>query len=122
VKLLFDQNLSPDLPHHLADLFPDSIHVRSINLAKADDIDVWEFSRAGGYAIVSKDEDFRQLSLVRGSPPHVVWLRLGNCSTAGVEQSIRLHSKQIAKMEGDASILLLVITPAAAYGVVRSIP
>ncbi len=32
VKLLFDQNLSSKLPHRLADLFPNSTHVREASL------------------------------------------------------------------------------------------
>lgn len=34
-------------------------------------------SKAGGFAIVPKDADFRQLSFLYGSPPKVVWLRVG---------------------------------------------
>ena len=37
MKLLFDQNLSPNLPRSLADLFPGSLHVRQIGLRDADD-------------------------------------------------------------------------------------
>ena len=32
MKLLFDQNLSPCLPRVLTDIYPESIHVREINL------------------------------------------------------------------------------------------
>ena len=37
MKLLFDQNLSYKLAHRLADLFPDSTHVREVSLHEADD-------------------------------------------------------------------------------------
>ena len=38
--------------------------------------------RVNGFAIVSKDADYNSLSVVRGSPPKVIWLLLGNCTTA----------------------------------------
>jgi predicted nuclease of predicted toxin-antitoxin system len=31
--------------------------------------------------VVSKDEDFHRLALLRGAPPKFVWIRLGNCTT-----------------------------------------
>jgi predicted nuclease of predicted toxin-antitoxin system len=74
VKLLFDQNLAPRLVARLADIFPASEHVRDVGLAAGDDLAVWEYAKAGGFAIVSKDADFRQLSFLYGSPPKVVWL------------------------------------------------
>jgi len=37
VKLLFDQNISPDLVRRLHDLFPDSNHVYSLSLHESDD-------------------------------------------------------------------------------------
>ena len=38
---------------------------------------------------VSKDEDFNTLSVIRGSPPKVIWLQLGNCTTSQVESVLR---------------------------------
>jgi predicted nuclease of predicted toxin-antitoxin system len=68
LKLLFDQNLAPRLVARLAGLFPGSEHVRDVGLVSADDSAVWEYARAGGFAIISKDADFRQLSFLYGSP------------------------------------------------------
>ena len=86
MKLLFDQNLSPKLAKRLADLFADSSHVQSEGLDCASDDQVWEHARLNGFAIVSKDADFNNLNVVRGSPPKVIWLVLGNCATAHVRQ------------------------------------
>ena len=68
MMLLFDQNLSPKLVNHLADLFPDSTHVQSVGLDCAIDDQIWEFAKQNGFAIVTKDEDYNNLSVVRGSP------------------------------------------------------
>jgi predicted nuclease of predicted toxin-antitoxin system len=76
MKRRFDQNLSHKLVGRLADLFPDSVHVRHVNLHEADDRTVWEYARVSGFAMVSKDEDFHQLSFLYGAPPKVVWVIL----------------------------------------------
>jgi predicted nuclease of predicted toxin-antitoxin system len=111
VKLLLDQNLAPKLVARLADLFPGSQHVRDVGLAMADDRAVWDYARAGGLAIVSKDADFRQLSFLYGSPPKVVWLRVGNRSTAEIEAVIRANASALEAFDVDPVASMLVITP-----------
>jgi predicted nuclease of predicted toxin-antitoxin system len=80
------------LVHSLADIYPDSLHVREIGLDKAVDKDVWEYAKQNDFVIVSKDNDFQQLSLLYGSPPKVIWLRVGNCTVKQVEELLRRHS------------------------------
>lgn len=89
MKLLFDQNLSFRLVERLADIFPGSRHVSQCGLATASDQTVWEYALAEGFVIVTKDEDFDVLSSVSGPPPHVVWIQLGNCTTADIESLLR---------------------------------
>ena len=109
MKLLFDQNLSPKLVNCLADLFPNSSHVKSVGLDCASDDQVWEHARLNGFAIVTKDEDYNNLSVVRGSPPKVIWLQLGNCTTAQVEGVFRARIADIEAFENDLSIGTLVL-------------
>ena len=89
MKLLFDENLSPRLVPRLSDAFPGSAHVRDVGLARATDSAIWVYARDHGYAIVSKDSDFHQVSFVRGQPPKVIWLRRGNCTTTDIETMLR---------------------------------
>ncbi len=89
MKLLFDENLSHKLVPLLSDIFPDSVHVRDVGLKAADDPFVWEYAKNNGLIIASKDSDLHQRSFVFGQPPKVVWVRLGNCSTADVEKLLR---------------------------------
>lgn len=72
MRLLYDQNLSPRLPRKLARIFPDSIHVRDVELQRADDSDVWQYAREHGFTIVTTDSDFRQLSFLNGHPPNLL--------------------------------------------------
>ena len=89
MKLLFDQNLSPRLVALLVDIFPESVHVRDAGLRTADDETVWNYALQQQLVIISKDSDFRQRSFLFGSPPKVVWIRRGNCSTQDIESIIR---------------------------------
>ena len=89
MKLLFDQNLSPKLVNWLADLYPGSSHVLSLGLDRASDQAIWEYARDHGYAIVTKDADYDDMGVVRGHPPKVLWLLIGNCTTAQVETVLR---------------------------------
>ena len=85
MKLLFDQNLSHRLPARLADLFPDSSHVRAAAQDQAPDDQIWEYARANGFCIGTQDSDFAERSRLYGAPPKVVWLRCGNSTPQQVE-------------------------------------
>lgn len=84
MRLLFDENLSFRLVRALAEPFPGSAHVREVGLLGAPDEAIWTYAARNDYVLVSKDTDFYQRSLVYGSPPKVVWLRVGNAPTADV--------------------------------------
>jgi predicted nuclease of predicted toxin-antitoxin system len=109
MKLLFDQNLSPRLVELLADCYPASTHVLTHSLDCASDEAVWAFAREHGYTLVTKDSDFHELSVLRGSPPKVVWIRVGNCSTIRIEAILRKHVPDIQKLivSPEADFLLL---------------
>ena len=105
MKLLFDQNLSDQL----ADLFPNSTHVKTIGLDTATDTELWDYARDNDYFIVSKDTDFRNRSVIHGYPPKVIWIRIGNCSTGAVENNLRKHFAEIKEFAGDANVGLFVL-------------
>ncbi|MDZ7957287.1 MAG: DUF5615 family PIN-like protein [Aulosira sp. DedQUE10] len=86
MKLLFDHNLSPRLVDILAGIYPKSQHIFVLGLAQADDRSVWDYAQQGGFAVVTRDADFNELSVLRGFPPKVIWIRRGNCSTSQIEE------------------------------------
>ena len=101
MKLLFDENISPQLVRRLADVFPDSAHVRDCGLKAGADVEVWRHAREQGFIIVSKDEDFRHLSFLLGAPPKVVGIELGNCSTDLIEQLLRRRQAEVLQFAAD---------------------
>jgi predicted nuclease of predicted toxin-antitoxin system len=78
VRLLLDENLSERLVRTLAPRFPDSLHVRTVRMGGASDSDIWNLAVRESCVLVTRDEDFVSLSVVRGPPPKVVWLNVGN--------------------------------------------
>lgn len=107
MKLLFDHNLSPRLVRRLADLHPDSSHVFLLALDQASDAVVWERARQDGYTIVTKDSDFSDMSVLRGFPPKVIWIRLGNCKTQQIEDLFRKNHQAVVAFESDPMLGLL---------------
>jgi predicted nuclease of predicted toxin-antitoxin system len=107
MKLLFDQNLSPRLVNRLADLYPDSQHVSFIGLDQADDSAVWEYANQNDFTVVTRDSDFSELSVLRGSPPKVIWIRRGNCSTNQIEEILRSHSEEIKQFSDNPNLGIL---------------
>jgi predicted nuclease of predicted toxin-antitoxin system len=95
VKLLFDENLAPSLVGILADIYPESEHVRDVGLKSAPDRKVWDYAAEMGYTIVTKDGDFRQRSFLFGPPPKIIWVGLGNCSTKQIAELLRRRSQEI---------------------------
>ena len=110
MKLLFDENLSPKLPRLLATLFPDSAHVRECGLLGLPDDDVWEYARAHGFTIVSKDSDFQQRGLLYGHPPKIVSLRIGNCTRQQLVQLITAHEQDIRAFDSGPVETVLVLS------------
>lgn len=110
MKLLFDQNLSTRLVRLLAAEFPGSQHVRDAGLAAAPDPAVWTHAAAQGLVIVSKDSDFQHRALLLGHPPKVVWIRLGNCSTAAVAGLLRSRQADLLAFEADPTASLLALS------------
>ena len=109
MKLLFDQNLSPRLARRLVDLYPDSAHVSEFGLGQAQDVEVWDHARHEDFLIVSKDSDFNDLSLLRGFPPKVVWIRRGNCTTQEIEEILRQNYDLVEALAQSAHVGILLL-------------
>lgn len=109
MRLLIDENLAESLVRALATTFPDSLHVRSLGYGGAADTTIWQLALSSACTLLTRDEDFLQLSILNGAPPKVILLRTGNCSTAEV---VSLLQARLAVIIGflddeDATILAL---------------
>ncbi len=107
MRLLFDHNLSPALKVLLADIWPQSLHVWDLDMDTADDTVIWAYAEEQGLVIVTKDADYRDLSLSRGHPPKVIWLRLGNGPTSQVAALLRSRHSDLLAFHQDNAVSLL---------------
>jgi len=108
-RLLFDEPLSERLCELLADIFPGSLHVRLLGHGGAGDVAVWELAATHSCLVVSKDEDFNRLAILRGAPPKFVWIRRGNCPTNEIAALLRERHEDIIRFDEqeDATVLEL---------------
>lgn len=112
MRLLFDQNLSRRLVGMLRDAFPDSVHVVDAGLDTATDREIWEYASEHDLIVVSKDSDFRQLAFLHGPPPKVVWLRIGNVSTAQIATMLLDHLERVETfVDNDEEAMLVIPAP-----------
>lgn len=86
MKLLFDENISYRVVKKIAYLFPDCENVGRVKLLGTDDFVIWEYAKKNDFAIVTFDEDFSELSLLKGYPPKVILLKTGNISKESLTQ------------------------------------
>lgn len=86
VRLLLDENLSERLIVSLSSKFPHALHVRPLGLGGTSDARLWDVAAREQCVLVTKDEDFVQLSVLRGPPPKVLWLNVGNARTPVISE------------------------------------
>jgi predicted nuclease of predicted toxin-antitoxin system len=109
LKLLVDENLPPRLAGDVADLFPESLHVNVVGLGSTPDAVIWDYAKEHGFAFLTKDKDFANLSLALGTPPKVILLLIGNCSAAELARVIRNNAVRFSEFENDGRRSLLIL-------------
>lgn len=114
MKLLLDENLSRRLLAPLSQAYPGSSHVVTEGLQQALDIEIWDFARAQDFAVVTKDDDFTALSGLRGRPPCLVKLSVGNCSNEQVLQIPLTQRLTIESRFGEPDVAMVELIRATA--------
>ena len=109
MKLLFEGNLAPRLVRELESLYPDATNVEQLGLLQSSDAEIWACAQREGYTIVSKDDDFQQLSVVEGHPPKVVLIRAGNCSTTQIMELLCRRHEDLEVFETDNAVSLMIL-------------
>ena len=107
MKLLLDHNISHKLVARLADVFPGSTQTRLLNLGRTNDPQLWLIAQTHDFIFVTKDKDVAELAILRGAPPKVIWLRMGNCTSIAVERTLRANIDAIRELAGDPEQVVL---------------
>jgi predicted nuclease of predicted toxin-antitoxin system len=109
VRFLLDENLSERLVVALNAQFSDTLHVRVLGLGGASDLVLWDIAARERCVLVTKDEDFVQLSVMRGPPPKVLWLNVGNTRTSEIAQLLLSNASAIAAFVEHPELGLLAL-------------
>lgn len=107
--ILIDNNLSPKLAIRLQSLFPGMVHVLEFGLEAVEDLIVWDFAKANGYHILTKDKDFNNILISKGFPPKVIRLDCGNATTKKIEDIILKEKEDIDLFLSDPNFGIMVI-------------
>ncbi len=107
MKLLLDQNLSHRLLDDTGDDFPGSVHIKTLNMERASDTEIWLYAQNNSYVIVTRDSDFHELSLMGKESPKVLWLKCGNVSTDRVGKLLRDGKGEIERFGADPAMVCL---------------
>ncbi len=96
MRLLFDQNISSRILRILNDEFGSSQHVVLSGLRNVSDSTIFDFAKSNALTIVTFDSDFVDLSIVKGFPPKIIWLKTGNQTTGSIAEILNMNVLSIA--------------------------
>ena len=99
MKLLLDANISWRLTVKLKSHFEDCFHIDHIGLnVPASDISIWNYALANELIIVTNDDDFLNFINIKGFPPKLILLRMGNQTNEYIEMILIKHKSDIQNM------------------------
>ena len=75
---LLNENISLRVLRSIIPVFPGSIHVSKEGSNVKEDQEIFDFTKGNEFTILTFDEDFYDLQLLKGHPPKIIWLRFGN--------------------------------------------
>ena len=93
----------------MKEYFPDSTHSEFHDLDERNDKEIWEFCKKFNYMIVTKDKDFIEFSILYQSPPKVILIRTGNCSTEVVKNLLIINYETIKEFYNSRKINCLFL-------------
>ncbi len=109
MSFLIDNNLAPKIAEVLSEHFAETYHVANLNMDTSEDDVIWQYAKANGLTILTKDNDFEAKSRLYGCPPKVVQLTCGNRKTGEILSILRrkiLFLKDFLKDPDDCLLLI----------------
>ena len=90
MKLWLDAQLPPSLAGWINQqgLGLEAVAVRALGLRDALDPQIFQAARQANALVMTKDRDFINLLEQNGPPPQVIWLRTGNSSNQGLQETL----------------------------------
>ena len=99
MKFLVDAHLPMRLVHYLKDRGHDVVHTRDLpRKNETEDVDIIALSVKQKRIVISKDQDFYNYYILKGQPPKLLLLTMGNIVNKDL---IRLFEQNIDQIESD---------------------
>ena len=96
MKLLLDQNISYRVGKLLRQQNLSVVHVSDEKLINKLDVEIFNFAKQNQYtAIITKDDDFDAIVTLKGFPPKIIHLKIGNISNQETATIILLNLEKI---------------------------
>ena len=89
---------------------PNHQTLMEIPITGNDDEAIWQLALEQGFVIVSKDSDFLRRSLLRGHPPKVIQVRMGNSPTRNIQELFTREMETIQEFFNNPNEALLIIS------------
>ena len=109
MNLLLDENMSWRAIKLLLPYFEKVLQVTDISKTRMSDTNIWHYAKQNNFIIVTYDYDFRDLSVVKGFPPKVIWIRKGNLSKEELADKLIKNKKSIMEFAENIDISILEI-------------
>ncbi len=108
MRLLLDQNLSWRIVRLIQSRFPEVVHVSTVGLAQATDLQIWTYASNHEYIIVSKDSDFQNFAQTTDTFPKFIWLQMSRASTSVIAKTLLDQYEQIWEFCQSTNVRLIV--------------
>jgi len=110
MKLLLDANISWRVIKLIGNDFSDCFHAKDIKVNQpAKDIEIWEYARQNNFTILTHDDDFEKLLLLKGAPPKIIILKTFNKNTKEIAEILILKKDIIESFIFNNELMILEI-------------
>lgn len=80
----------------LKPFFEEVVHVSELKIIQpANDISIWNYAKENEFTIISKDDDFEKIVLLRKAPPKLIYLKTYNLDTKNLVNLILKNKDKI---------------------------
>ena len=104
MKLLIDANISWRIKELISKEFDEVSHVLDFFNHNEKDSVIWSYAEKHEYTIVTNDIDFLNLLIVKGFPPKIILLKLGNQSTKFISEKLNSNKVMIEAFYNDSDL------------------
>lgn len=109
LKFIVDTQLPPKLAYSLKDLGADAIHTTYFEDGHLlDDREIIKIAIEEDRIVVTKDSDFRDHLLLKGSPPNLLLIKTGNIANKGLIQLIQQNYNAISKLYEEGNNMIVI--------------